>query len=66
MCRSVAQTWCPACLSSLVHHWSFSIKPDPQRFTIVWDNAGIHEDDEVVLRGASGRFILIYLPTDSP
>lgn len=35
---------------------------------VAWDNAGIHEDDEVeaVVRGAAGRLVLLYLPTYSP
>lgn len=35
---------------------------------IAWDNAGTHWDDEVetVIRGAAGRLVLLYLPTDSP
>lgn len=35
---------------------------------VAWDNANIHQDDEVeaVLRGAAGRLILMYLPTYSP
>src|SRR4029079_12976697 len=35
---------------------------------VAWDNASIHEDDEVeaVVRAAAGRLILLYLPTYSP
>src|SRR4029077_15674501 len=35
---------------------------------VAWDNADIHEDDEVegVVRGAAGRLVLLYLPTYSP
>jgi putative transposase len=35
---------------------------------VAWDNAKPHEDDDVeaVLRGAAGRLVLLYLPTDSP
>jgi putative transposase len=35
---------------------------------VAWDNASTHEDDEVemVLRGAAGRLVLLYLPTYSP
>jgi transposase len=35
---------------------------------VAWDNANTHEEDEVeaVLRGAAGRLVLLYLPTDSP
>ncbi len=35
---------------------------------VAWDNASTHEDDEVesVVRGASGRLVLLYLPTYSP
>lgn len=35
---------------------------------IAWDNADTHQDDEVeaVVRGAAGRLVLLYLPTDSP
>ncbi len=35
---------------------------------VAWDNANTHEDDEVeaVVRGAAGRLVLLYLPTDSP
>lgn len=41
--------------------------PD-QTIYVAWDNANIHEDDEVeaVVRGAAGRLILLYLPTYSP
>jgi putative transposase len=36
--------------------------------SVAWDNANTHEDEEVeaVLRGAAGRLVLLYLPTDSP
>ena len=35
---------------------------------VAWDNASTHEDEEVeaVLRGATGRLVLLYLPTYSP
>jgi putative transposase len=35
---------------------------------VAWDNANTHEDDEgeAVVRGAAGRLVLLYLPTDSP
>ncbi len=35
---------------------------------VAWDNAAMHEDDEVeaVLRGAAGRLVLLSLPTYSP
>ncbi len=35
---------------------------------IAWDNASMHEDDEVeaVVRAAAGRLVLLYLPTYSP
>lgn len=35
---------------------------------VVWDNTGMHEDDEVeaVVRAAAGRLVLLYLPTYSP
>jgi putative transposase len=35
---------------------------------VAWDNANTHQDDEVeeVVRAASGRLILLYLPTYSP
>jgi transposase len=35
---------------------------------VTWDNASMHEDDEVeaVVRGAAGRLVLLYLPTYSP
>jgi len=35
---------------------------------IAWDNAGMHQDDEVeaVVRDAAGRLVLLYLPTYSP
>jgi putative transposase len=35
---------------------------------VAWDNASMHEDDEVeeVVRAAAGRLILLYLPTYSP
>jgi transposase len=35
---------------------------------VAWDNATTHEDDEVeaVVRGAAGRLVLLYLPTDCP
>jgi transposase len=35
---------------------------------VTWDNASMHEDDEVeaVVRAAAGRLVLLYLPTYSP
>ena len=35
---------------------------------VAWDNASIHQDDEVetVVRDAAGRLALLYLPTYSP
>lgn len=35
---------------------------------MAWDNASMHEDDEVedVVRAAAGRLVLLYLPTYSP
>ena len=35
---------------------------------VAWDNANTHQDDEVevVVRGAAGRLVLLYLPTYSP
>jgi transposase len=35
---------------------------------VAWDNASTHEDDEieVVVRGAAGRLVLLYLPPYSP
>jgi putative transposase len=35
---------------------------------VAWDNATTHEDEdvEVVVRGAAGRLVLLYLPTSSP
>lgn len=35
---------------------------------VTWDNASMHQDDEVeaVVRAAAGRLILLYLPTYSP
>jgi transposase len=38
------------------------------RVYVAWDNSNTHEDEEVeaVLRGASGRLVLLYLPTYSP
>jgi transposase len=35
---------------------------------VAWDNASMHEDDEIeaVVRGAAGRLVLLYLPTYSP
>lgn len=35
---------------------------------VAWDNATTHDDEEieVVVRGAAGRLILLYLPTYSP
>lgn len=39
-----------------------------ERIYVAWDNATTHEDDEVevVIRGAAGRLVLLYLPTYSP
>jgi len=39
-----------------------------QTIYVAWDNASMHQDDEVeaVVRGAAGRLILLYLPTYSP
>ena len=35
------------------------------RVYVAWDNSNTHEDDEIeaVLRGATGRLVLLYLPT---
>jgi putative transposase len=35
---------------------------------VAWDNASMHEDEEIedVLRAAAGRLVLLYLPTYSP
>jgi putative transposase len=35
---------------------------------VAWDNSSTHQDDEVeaVVRGATGRLVLLYLPTYSP
>jgi transposase len=35
---------------------------------VAWDNASMHEDDEIeaVVRAAAGRLVLLYLPTYSP
>jgi transposase len=35
---------------------------------VAWDNANTHEDDEVdaVVQAATGRPVLLYLPTSSP
>jgi putative transposase len=35
---------------------------------VAWDNANTHQDDEVeaVVRAATGRLVLLYLPTYSP
>lgn len=35
---------------------------------VAWDNASMHQDDEVeaVVRAAAGRLVLLYLPTYSP
>jgi transposase len=35
---------------------------------VLWDNASMHEDDEIqaVVRAAAGRLVLLYLPTYSP
>lgn len=45
-----------------------SRKTDSSTQYVTWDNASIHEDDEVdaVVRGAAGRLVLLYLPTYSP
>jgi len=36
--------------------------------SVAWDNASMHEDDEIeaVVRAAAGRLVLLYLPTYSP
>lgn len=36
--------------------------------SVAWDNASMHEDDEIeaVVRGVAGCLILLYLPTSSP
>ena len=41
--------------------------PDPVVY-VAWDNFTAHQDDEVeaVVRGATGRLVLLYLPTYSP
>jgi transposase len=35
---------------------------------VAWDNASMHEDNEIeaAVRAAAGRLILLYLPTYSP
>jgi transposase len=35
---------------------------------VAWDHASTHEEDEieVIVRGAAGRLVLLYLPTYSP
>src|SRR5262249_16917958 len=35
---------------------------------VAWDNASMHEDEEIedVVRAAAGRLVLLYLPTYSP
>lgn len=35
---------------------------------VAWDNASMHEEDEVedVVRAGAGRLVLLYLPTYSP
>lgn len=45
----------------IAHH------PD-QTVYVAWDNASMHQDDEVeaVIRGAAGRLVVLYLPTYSP
>ncbi len=49
-------------LEALVEH-----HPD-QTVYVAWDNASMHQDDEVeaVIRSAAGRLVLLYLPTYSP
>lgn len=39
-----------------------------QTIYVAWDNANIHQDDEVeaVVRSAAGQLVLLYLPTYSP
>jgi transposase len=43
-------------------------KHPTKRVYVAWDNASMHQDDEVeaVVRGAAGRLVLLYLPTYSP
>ena len=43
-------------------------KHPTKRGYVAWDNASLHQDDEVeaVIRGAAGRLVLLYLPTYSP
>jgi hypothetical protein len=43
-------------------------KPSTGMLFVALDNARTHQDDEVeaVLRGATGRLVLLYLPTYSP
>jgi transposase len=39
------------------------------RVYVAWDNCNTHQDEEIealLLRGAAGRLILLYLPTYSP
>jgi transposase len=38
------------------------------RVYVAWDNSNTHEDEEIeeLLRGATGRLVLLYLPTYSP
>ena len=47
---------------------AFVDKHPHERIYVAWDNSGTHQDDEVeaVLRAASGRRVLLYLPTYSP
>lgn len=43
-------------------------KHPKEKIYLAWDNANTHQDDEVeaVVRGASGRLVLLHLPTYSP
>lgn len=43
-------------------------KHPSERIYLAWDNANTHQDDEIeaVVRGATGRLVLLYLPTYSP
>jgi transposase len=43
-------------------------KHEHETVYVAWDNSSTHQDDEIeaVVRGATGRLVLLYLPTYSP
>jgi putative transposase len=62
LCKRKRRREIAAFLQSLLH------KHPHETVYVAWDNASMHQDDEVeaVVRAAAGRLVLLYLPTYSP